>query len=141
MKKEICASNDVLRLMDEAVANYNANHKKGITSDSRVHVARVMVVSKQNDCRTDKASKRSNAPFLCFMKRASCNKTIIVGLGSEQAKIISNASLVIKHKDMETFSLNGVRYKLKENNGNLPRFAVMHGPSRPKMNKVEEIDF
>lgn len=140
MKKEICASNDVLRQMDEAVANYNANHKKGITTNSRVHVARVMLVSKQ-DSRANNDSKRCNAPFLCFMRGASCNKTVIVGIESGETKIVSNNSLVIKHKDMDTFSLNGVRYKLKENSGNLPRFAVMHEAQRPKTNKVEDVDF
>ena len=109
MKKEICASNDVLRQMDEVVANYNANHKKGITSNSRVHVARVMLVSKQ-DGRTNSDSKHCKAPFLCFMRGASCNKTVIVGIESGEAKIVSNSSLVIKVKDMDTFSLHGVRY-------------------------------
>lgn len=140
MKKEICASNDVLRQMDEVVANYNANHKKGITSNSRVHVARVMLVLKQ-DGRTNNDSKHCKVPFLCFMRGASCNKTVIVGIESGEAKVVSNSSLVIKVKDMDTFSLNGVRYKLKENSGNLPRFAVMHEAQRPKTNKVENVDF
>ena len=134
MKKEISASNDVLRQMNEVVADYNAGHKNGITSDNRVHVARVMLVSKSQSRQTDTAAghKRYNAPFLCFMKRASRNKTVIVDMDSGKAKVVSNGSLVIKHKDMETFSLNGIRYKLKDNNNGLPRFVAMHRPKTDK---------
>ena len=135
MNKKLCASS-VVRQMDEAVANYNANHKKGITSDSRVHVARVMLVSKQNS-RMNNATKRDNAPFLCFMRGASCNKTVIVGIESGEAKIVSNSSLVIKVKNMDTFSLNGVRYKMKDCVNGLPRFTVAHANSRSA--KVEQI--
>lgn len=138
MKKEICASNDVLRQMDEAVVNYNATHKKEISPDGRVQIARVVLPASDSKTRGTENKPHEN-PFLCFMRKASNNKAVIINLESGKAQIVDNASLIIKNKGMETFSLNGVRYKLKDNNGGFPRFAVMHKPSRST--RVNEIDF
>lgn len=144
MKKKYCASS-VIRQMDEAVTNYNANHKLEITSDNNVHLARVILVSKQvnkeNVPNRKKFTDNLKAPFLCFMRKASRNKTVIVGLESGKALVVNNHSLVIKHKDMDSFSLQGTRYKMKDCINGLPRFVVAHASSPFRNNKLEETDF
>ena len=144
MKKKFCASS-VVRQMDEAVTDYNANHKLEITSDNNVHLARVILISKQSSKENMPARKKSadnlKAPFLCFMRRASRNKTVIIGLETGKALVVSNHSLVIKHKDMDSFSLRGIRYKMKDCVNGLPRFTVAHAAPHSAKAKIEEIDF
>lgn len=138
MKKVCKEKTDALVCkMNEAVENYNANHKKAITTDNKVCVARVVLGKHGNPMSEEEPvkyrfSNPTGVPILCFMKKASSNKTVIVGIESGKVDIVSNAMLSIRHKNMESFSLRGIRYQIMNFLNGVPRFAAMH---RPKANK------
>ena len=130
--KKICKekTDALVCKMNEAVENYNANHKQAITTDSQVSVARV-VIGKHSKQPSEKQVKYrfanpAGVPVLCFMKKASSNKTVIVGIESGKVDIVSNTMLSIRHKNMESFSLRGIRYKIMNILNGVPRFAAVH---------------
>ena len=130
--KKICKQvTDVLvSKMNEAVESYNACHKHAITTDNKVCVARVVLGKRvKSSLKEEQVKYRfanpAGVPVLCFLKKASSNKTIIVGIESGKVDIVGNALISIKHKNMETFRLCGIRYKIKNFLNGVPIFAAI----------------
>ncbi|MBQ8481790.1 MAG: hypothetical protein IJ532_04590 [Alphaproteobacteria bacterium] len=156
MKKEICpAKTNALvanNKMNQAVMNYNANHKRQLTADGNVVVASVIISSgsvkfgkqKNNSPKDTKKNRFTNpagVPILCFMKNVNANKTVIVGIRSGKADIVDRRYLSIKHKDMKTFRVNGVCYHIKDTVNGLPRFTAHHDTAPRRNISTEEIEF
>ncbi|MBR1601207.1 MAG: hypothetical protein IJ677_06470 [Alphaproteobacteria bacterium] len=160
--KEICAAKTNALVannkMNQAVMGYNANHKCQLINDGNVMVARVIISSRQTfgkqktasspkDTKKNRFINPTGVPFLCFMKNVNANKTIIVGIESGKADIVDRRNLSVRHKDMKTFQIKGVRYHIKDTVNGLPRFTAHHdtAPRRNKLNinseELREIDF
>jgi len=157
--KEICAAKTNALVandkMNQAVINYNANHKCQLNTDGDVVVARVIIASStgkfgkqkpsSKDTKKNRFTNPIGTPFLCFMKNVNANKTLIVGIKSGKADIVDRRNLSVKHKDMKTFNINGVCYHVKDTVNGLPRFVAHHNTAprckNLNLNKINEIDF
>ena len=161
--KEICAAKTNALVannkMNQAVTDYNANHKCQLVTDGNVMVARVIISSRQakfgkqktvsssKDTKKSRFTNPAGVPFICFMKNVNANKTIIVGIESGKADIVDRRNLSVRHKDMKTFRIKGVSYRIKDTVNGLPRFTAHHetAPRRNKLNinseELCEIDF
>lgn len=140
--KKICnkKSDALVCEMNEAVNNYNANHKRTITTDNRVSIARIILgkpvkmLSKfGRKCHNHRFANPTGVPILCFMKRASSDKTVIIGIETGKADIVSNSLLSVRNKNMESFSLRGIRYKVMNFVNGVPRFTAIRHKSDEKV--------
>lgn len=144
MKKICKAKTDaMIAKMNEAVEDYNANHKRIITADNRVCVARVVLgrrvkQSSEKEQTKYRFANPAGVPILCFMKKASSNKTIIIGIESGEVDIVGNDLISVKHKNMESFSLRGIRYKIKNFLNGVPTFSAIR---HKKENKADDPEF
>lgn len=147
MKKIV--SNVVANEMREAVLNCNKSEFGNLTVCKDIVAASVVL----NSGTVDKKSARgkqsakygcfnnpSGVPFLCFMQKASRNKVVIYGMETGKTDIVDASVVSIKHKNLNTFSIKGVRYQLKDVVNGLPRFEVRNGTSKTKAINLQEFD-
>lgn len=134
-KTEICAAKTNALVagekMNKAVAKYNSLHEQPLVDKGGIVVARVVLCPQ----RTGNFANPSRTPFVCFMKKLSNNKNVVVGMETGKADIVDGSILVIKHWNLDSFCIKGVQYRIKDRVNDLPRFAAMHD-KKPRNNKI-----
>lgn len=127
--------------MAKAIESYNTANNETITGGNEVVVAKVTLGFNKQKGDSPKDTKKTDflhptgKPFVCFMKQASHDKVVIVGVESGKAEVVNKKELSVKHSGMKSFKVKGVTYKVQDTVNGFPRF-VAQLTSAPRKNKI-----